>query len=442
MYIPAQVSRALDLLAAHNFEAYLVGGCVRDYIMNRPVQDFDMTTVARPEQVKNVFVDYSVIETGIKHGTVTVIIDDMSLEITTFRQDGEYLDNRHPLNVTFSSSLQEDLSRRDFTINALAYNPKSGLRDFVGGELDIQNKLIRAVGDPYKRFEEDALRILRALRFASVLGFTIEERTAAAMFSRSELLNNISVERVFVELKKLLCGKDVKRIMEEYTEILGVVLPELLPMKAFIQYNPYHSYDVLTHTLKAVENIEPVPYLRLAALLHDIGKPRTFTRSEDGVGHFYGHMHVSCEIAADILNRLRVDNCTKDKVLKLVKYHDTQIINEPKYVKRWLNKLGIAAFEDLLQLKTSDMIAQKGNINDPRLSSIAELRKTAEQIVDEGLAFNLKSLAISGQDLLNIGVPQGKKIGEILDELLELVVDGELANRQEELLEYVKKYLY
>lgn len=442
MYLPIPAAKALELLAAHGFDAYLVGGCVRDYIMNRTVQDFDMTTVARPEQIKSVFADYQVIDTGIKHGTVTVIVDNMPLEITTFRQDGEYIDHRRPLNVTFSNSLQEDLARRDFTVNALAYNPKDGVQDFFAGTTDIQNKLIRAVGDPYKRFEEDALRILRALRFAAVLGFAIEEQTAAAMLSRRELLKNISVERVFIELKKLLCGKDVKRIVEEYTEILGVVLPELLPMKGFMQYNPYHNYDVLIHTLKAVENIKPVPYLRLAALLHDVGKPRSFTRGEDGIGHFYGHMHVSCEITADILNRLHADNCTKDKVLRLVKYHDTQIINEPKYVKRWLHKLGVAEFEDLLLLKSSDMIAQKGDLNDPRLSSIVKLRSIAREIVDEGLAFNLKSLAVCGQDLLKIGVPQGKRIGEILDKLLELVVDGELANRQEELIDYVKKYLY
>lgn len=442
MWLPEQVGRALDLLDNNGFAAYVVGGCVRDYIMNRPVQDFDIATAARPEQIKKVFADYNVIETGIKHGTVTIIFEDMPLEITTFRQDGEYLDNRHPDSVIFSVELQDDVSRRDFTMNALAYHPKCGVQDWFAGHEDIAAKLVRAVGNPNERFAEDALRILRALRFAAVLGFEIEHETAKAMFKQKELLKNISAERVFIELTKLLCGRDVKRIVAEYVEVIGIVLPELLPMQNFVQYNPYHNYDVLTHTIKAVENIAAIPHLRWAALLHDVGKPKTFMRDDAGVGHFYGHMHVSGEIAADILNRLRVDNCTKDKVLKLIKYHDVQIIAEEKYVKRWLNKIGPESFFDLLQLKGSDMIAQKGDLNDPRLAGIYELRQIASRVLAEGVPFQLKDLAISGRDLKDLGIPQGKQIGKILDELLELVMEGELANKREEVINYVKKYLH
>ena len=442
MQLVPQVVLALNTLQAQGFDTYLVGGCVRDYLMDLPINDFDITTAAKPEQVKAAFVGYTVVETGIKHGTVTVIVDGLPLEITTFRRDGDYTDNRRPDSVTYSDCLREDLARRDFTMNALAYSPNAGVQDFYGGREDINSRIVRAVGDAEQRFQEDALRILRGLRFAAVLGFEIEAHTAAAMHSQKELLKNISGERIFIELKKLLCGSQAAKIVAGYLDVLGVVLPELLPMQGFAQHNPYHSYDVLTHTLKAVEQIEPLPHLRLAALLHDVGKPRTFTRSVDGVGHFYGHMHASCEIAGEILSRLRVDNHTRAKVLKLVKYHDVQIIAEEKYVKRWLHKLGVEDFFELLRLKRSDMIAQKGDVNDPRQAGLLELQRIAEEILSSGSAFNLKDLAVTGRELIEIGIPQGKDLGIILNKLLELVMEGELVNRREDLIKYVKENFY
>lgn len=442
MYLPKQVTQALCLLNNQGFDAYLVGGCVRDHLLRLPVHDFDVTTAARPEQIKSVFAGFKIVDTGIRHGTVTVMIDDLPLEITTFRQDGHYLDYRRPEKVIFSTSLHDDLARRDFTMNALAYGLETGIQGSFNGYEDLENKIVRAVGDPKQRFAEDALRILRGLRFAAVLDFEIEEQTAMAMREHKELLRNISIERIFIEFKKLLCGHAVARVIAEYIDVLSVVLPELLPMQAFEQFNPYHHYDVLTHTLKAVEQIEPVPHLRLAALLHDIGKPSTFTRDEDGVGHFYGHMQVSCEIADTILCRLHADNYTRDKVLKMVKYHDVQIIAEEKHVKRWLNRLGVEDFFELLQVKRSDMIAQKGDINDPRQATLLELRCIAERILSSGVAFNLKYLAVSGSDLIELGIPQGKSLGIILNKLLDLVMEGELVNRREDLIEYVKENFY
>lgn len=439
MYLDKRVVRALDLLTDAGFAAYLVGGCVRDYIMGNAAHDFDITTDARPEQIKAVFQSYTTLDFGMQHGTITVVLAGLSIEITTFRIDGEYLDNRRPAQVMFSDSLEADLARRDFTINAVAYNIIDGFQDFFGGSVDINNKLIRAVGQADKRFAEDALRILRGLRFAAVFGFAIERETARAMFANKELLKNISVERIFVEFKKLLCGKQAAGILNEFIEIFAVIIPELLPMKGFAQHNPYHSYDVLTHTLKAVANVDSQAHLRLAALFHDIGKPATFTRGEDGIGHFYGHMNVSTNLTEAILTRLHADNETKKKVVTLVKYHDTQIIAEEKYVKRWLHKLGITAFNDLLALKKGDMIGQKGNINDPRLAGLLELERLAQQVVATGEAFNLKSLAVSGHELLELGIPQGQQLGIILNRLLELVIEGELVNKREELIKYVKE---
>lgn len=439
MYLDKRVVRALDLLTEAGFAAYLVGGCVRDYIMGNAAHDFDITTDARPEQIKAIFQSYTTLDFGMQHGTITVVLAGLSIEITTFRIDGEYLDKRRPAQVVFSDSLEADLSRRDFTINAIAYNTRDGFQDFFGGSVDINNKLIRAVGQADKRFAEDALRILRGLRFAAVLGFAIERETARAMFANKELLKNISVERIFVEFKKLLCGQQAAGILNEFIEIFAVIIPELLPMKGFAQHNPYHSYDVLTHTLKAVSNVDSQAHLRLAALFHDIGKPATFTRGADGIGHFYGHMNVSTNLTEAILTRLHADNETKKKVVTLVKYHDTQIIAEEKYVKRWLHKLGIVTFNDLLALKKGDMIGQKGNINDPRLAGLLELERLAQQVVATGEAFNLKSLAVSGHELLELGIPQGQQLGIILNRLLELVIEGELVNRREELIKYVKE---
>ena len=436
--IDGRVQKALDILDNQGFEAWLVGGCIRDWLLGREPKDLDIATAARPEQVVQAFKDYRVIATGIKHGTVTVVLEQLLIEITTFRIDGDYSDNRHPQNVIYTQKLIEDLKRRDFTMNALAYHPKRGLIDVFGGQQDIKDKIIRAVGQPCVRFSEDALRILRGIRFAAVLGFAVEPTTSAAMFAECVRLQNISAERILAELQQMLCGKAVRPVLTRYIGIWGVVIPELLRMEGFDQHNPHHDFDVLEHTLRVMENIEPRLHLRLAALLHDIGKPDTFSLDEAGVGHFYGHVQAGVELACTILKRLRLDNITRERILLLIKYHDTQILPEKKSVKRLMGKIGPEAFFELLQLKSADMRAQKGDEQDPRLALLTTLQTIAGDIISEGEAFSLKDLALNGQDLLALGVARGPRIGLILKEVLDLVIDGRLPNEAESLLNYVR----
>ncbi|MBQ5565782.1 MAG: HD domain-containing protein, partial [Clostridia bacterium] len=333
IFLPDEVKTAIEKISKNGFEAYIVGGCVRDSLLGKTPKDYDITTSASPQEVEKIFSDCRVIETGIKHGTVTVLINSMPLEITTFRIDSEYVDNRHPESVTFTKSLREDTARRDFTMNAIAYNNFTGICDFYGGETDIKNKIVRCVGNPDLRFNEDALRIMRAIRFSSVLGFEIEENTRSSIFKNKELLKNISSERIAAELVKLLCGKNAKKVLCEYIDILGVVMPELLPMKDFDQRNAHHIYDIWTHTAVAVENIEPAPILRLTALFHDIGKPECFFM-KNGQGHFYGHAAVSEKISDNILKRLKFDNTSRETITTLVKLHDIQIEETETAVKR------------------------------------------------------------------------------------------------------------
>ncbi|MBQ3562784.1 MAG: tRNA nucleotidyltransferase, partial [Clostridia bacterium] len=287
--LPHQVDFALNKLIAAGYEAFIVGGCIRDILRQKAPSDYDITTSAEPEQTKAVFEGEKIIETGLKHGTVTLLKDGMPLEITTYRIDGAYADNRRPTSVQFTKSLTEDLARRDFTINAMAFSKKTGIVDPFGGEADLQNKIIRSVGDADRRFNEDALRLMRAIRFASVLGFKIEEKTKISIFKNKNLLKNISSERIAAELVKLLCGKNAKQIIIDYFEVLEVILPEISQMKNFNQNNPHHIYPLLEHTAIAVENTPAEPPLRLAMLLHDCGKPDALTIDERGVSHFYGH---------------------------------------------------------------------------------------------------------------------------------------------------------
>lgn len=433
--IPKEVKYALNLLERAGFEAYMTGGCVRDYVMGMPPKDYDITTSALPEETKGVFEDFTVVETGIKHGTVTVVMGGIPLEITTYRTEGEYMDNRHPSSVSFTRSLQDDAARRDFTMNAMACDVRGQLRDFFGGRDDIKAGIVRCVGNPDERFQEDALRIMRAIRFSSVLGFRIEEETMAAAVRHKELLLNISAERVREELVKLLCGKDACRIIMEAVDILGVVIPELLEMKGFDQKNMHHIYDVLEHSAVAVSNVPAEPVLRLAALMHDAGKPEVFTVDGDGVGHFYGHAAVSEKIARAVMNRLKFDNQTKDEVLKLVKYHDVIIDLSEKSVKRMLNKIGPELYFKLIQLKRADNLAQNPAYRD-RLKYCDELERVAREVIESESCFSLKDLAVNGRDLMDAGIPAGKKMGEILQQLLEAVIDGEVENVKEALIEH------
>ena len=334
------------MLYRAGYEAYVVGGCVRDAIMQNEINDFDITTSATPDEMKVVFKDERTFDTGIKHGTITLYYNRENVEITTYRVDGEYDDNRHPKSVEFTKRLENDLKRRDFTMNAIVYNDKEGFIDMFSGIEDIKNKVIRAIGDPKKRFEEDALRILRAIRFSSVLGFTIEESTKRAMIECKSLLHNVSGERIAVEINKFLLGKNVKNAILENYEILGEIIPEIYKMQGFDQQTRWHIYDVLTHTAGAVENIPPVVHLRLAAFLHDTGKVHTFTVDEKGAGHFYGHNEKSAEIAHSYLTKYKYDNFTKDRVTRLVKVHDTPIEEDRIVIKRRLNRMGNECFLD------------------------------------------------------------------------------------------------
>lgn len=436
MKLPKEVEFALKLLKTSGFEAYLVGGCVRDSILDIEQKDFDITTDAEPDQVLKVFQEYRVIETGLKHGTVTVLINSVPLEITTYREDGNYSDNRRPDQVKFIKSLKEDLARRDFTMNAIAYNPETGFVDYFGGVEDIRRKVIRAVGEPDKRFREDSLRILRGLRFASAFGFEIEAGTAQAMLDLKALLKNISAERIAAELMKTLSGINMKQVMTEFCEVYGEFIPELLPMAGFEQHSKYHIYDVYLHSIMVTQSIEKKPYFKLAALLHDIGKPNTLTIDEEGTGHFYGHADESVRITDDILTRLKFDNFTKERVLSLIQYHDSRIQESDKSVKRWLNRLSPEVFFDLLELKRADKLAQNPDLSDAS-EDVDAIRAMAERILSEKQCFTLKDLCIGGKDLIELGYEEGKKIGEILNLVLGMVIEGELDNDKEKIESFV-----
>ena len=438
----------IQALEEAGYEAYYVGGCVRDAIMDRIGGDIDITTSATPEEVKEVFESRRVIETGIQHGTVTVLDDyGVPFEITTFRTDGSYSDNRHPDSVQFVRNLKEDLQRRDFTINAIAMDIRGNLVDPFGGEADIAAGIIRTVGDPDARFGEDALRIMRAMRFAAVLGddakaFAIEEKTSEAMFRNKELLANVSAERIFVELKKLVVGKNAGNVIRQYIDILGVVIPQMLPMKGFDQKNPYHRYDVLEHCIRAMEVIkttkENAEYMKLAALLHDIGKPDTFFIGEDGVGHMYGHPARGEEIVREIMQQLKADRFTTERIASLIKYHDLVFQNDEKLMKKWMNKYGAELLLEILHIKRADNIAT-GNMSRELVEKFNQVEATIREILKSEECFSLKDLAIDGKDVLLIGGEKGKKegpwVGEVLDAVLEEVIDEIVDNDRPALLE-------
>lgn len=422
----------LNSLNKSGYDAYAVGGCVRDMLRGDAPLDFDITTSAMPHEIKEVFADKNCIDTGIAHGTVTVIIDGEPFEITTFRTDGEYKDSRHPESVTFASKVEDDLSRRDFTVNSMAMSTEGVVVDLFGGMSDLKNGIIRCTGDPHKRFSEDALRIMRALRFASVLDFKIEEATAAAIHEKKELLSAISVERIFIELKKLLCGKAVFRILTEFSDVICTVIPELLPSVNFEQNNKYHIYDVYTHMAKAVESAPADERIRLALLFHDIGKPSCMTEEDGGIRHFRGHQKVSAEIAEKVLERLRCDTATKSIVCLLCKMHDNTITPTEKAVRKLFLKLSYDEIKLLCQVRKADNMAQNPEFSDRR-EEAEEISRLADKIVSEGQCVSLRDLKINGNDLKELGF-KGKEIGVILNFLLEKVIDGEIENDRETLI--------
>lgn len=440
MKLPPQVNKAFELLEAAGYEAFLVGGAVRDYVQsNSPAKDWDITTNALPEQIEEVFAGYHLIETGLKHGTVTVVIDHEPLEITTYRIDGDYSDHRHPDSVSFTRKLKDDIERRDFTMNALAYNPKTGVVDLVGGAGDIEKGLVRCVGDPDRRFREDGLRMLRALRFASVYGMQIEEETAAAIHRNMELLSGIAAERIQVELTKMLCGAGVADLLRKFADVIAVPIPELAPMFGFSQHNPHHDKDVWNHTIAVVASICPVPIMRWAALLHDVGKPACFELGPDGVGHFFGHAERSTTLTEDILTRLRFDNAGKDRIVRLVRYHDMPITADRKLARRLLSKHGEEAARQLVELHKADTLGQAA-ICQHRIEIFDDVIALIDGILQEESCFSLRDLAVNGNDMIALGF-RGRGIGLILQLCLDKVLDEQLPNERDTLLEFAQANL-
>lgn len=433
---------ALKMLKNSGFEAFLIGGSVRDFIMGREIGDIDVTTNATPDEVKEAFADFRVIEAGIKHGTVTVLIDNEPVEITTYRSESGYSDNRHPDSVTFSEKLSDDVIRRDFTMNGIAYDFENGFCDLVGGIDDIKNKTIRCIGDPEKRFHEDALRILRALRFSSVLGFEIESETKKAVHNCRELLKNISAERIREELVKLLCGKNAYGVLAEFYDVIGVFIPEILPLVGFNQHNRHHIYDAYMHTVKALEQSKPEPRIRLALLFHDIGKPKTATTDEKGEMHFYSHPKTSARMTEEIMTRLKFDNDTKNAVVTLVRFHDTPITvnneNRPdrKRIKKIMSQIGKDLICDLIEVKRCDNRAHAPEfvLSEDFYKECCEI---ADGILSENECLTVKDLKINGNDLIKMGFT-GRDIGKKLNECLNAVIEEKVKNDFEELERYVK----
>lgn len=435
--LPSYVEEALALLQKAGYEAYVVGGAVRDGVMHKEAHDWDITTSALPEETEKVFAAYRLIETGLKHGTVTVLINGEPLEITTYRVDGTYTDHRRPDSVHFTSSLTDDLARRDFTMNAMAYDPEGGLVDPFGGQTDLQNRVLRCVGEPERRFTEDGLRILRALRFASAMRLQLEEKTDRAVHSCKEELRQIAAERIRTELTRLLCGPDVERILLEYRDVLAVVMPQIRPMFDFAQHNPHHNRDVWAHTAAVVAAIPPEPVLRWAALWHDIGKPRTFFIGEDGIGHFYGHAHKSVLIAGDLLRRLRFDNASGSEILKLIRYHDLPLQADRKQIRRLISKLGADSVRRLIELHRADTCGQASFCRE-RLPEYDRVEQLLDEILSEPPCFTMKDLAINGHDVMALGL-SGADIGKALQKCLKAVIDEKIPNEKEALLQYCKQ---
>lgn len=438
--LPISVARALSILEACGYEAYVVGGCVRDSLLGRVPNDWDITTNATPKQMKACFKDFRVIETGIQHGTLTVIVDGMQLEITTYRNDGEYLDNRHPVQVTFSGHIEDDLSRRDFTVNAMAYHPIRGLVDLFGGREDLGARIIRCVGDAKTRFEEDGLRILRAIRFAAVLNFDIDENTAKAVHDCKDLLSGIAAERIREEFFKLICGRGATRILRQYIDVIAIFLPELDACVGFEQNTKYHCYDVFEHTLHALDLCENDDLLtRLGILLHDIGKPLCYTEDEQG-GHFKGHASIGVELTHNILSRLRFDNETIHRIEFLVEWHDIPLSAERKRVKRLMQRLCDEDILRLLEIKRCDRLAHAKDFQE--LSpDLAQVPSVIAEIRAEDACLSLRTLAIDGADLMAIGIPEGKQIGQMLHMLLDEVIEERLPNEKSALLQAAKERL-
>ena len=430
MYLPAQVLFCMEKLKSAGFSVYAVGGCVRDSLLGLTPHDYDLCTNATPEQLQEVFRELPLVLNGTKHGTVGVIIDHQNYEITTFRTEGGYTDSRHPDWVRFVDEIEEDLARRDFTVNAMAYSPERGYVDPWGGAADLKNHILRTVGNPEQRFREDALRILRGVRFAIRFGLEPEAQTLQTMQNLAPTMSGLSEERVFDELTKILLGANAADILR-FATVLTEALPELKPCVGFDQRTPYHVHDIYTHTAHVVERVARDPVMRWTAILHDIGKPPCFTVDENGQGHFYGHASVSAQMAEEALRRLKAPTALREQVVTLIKLHMNPLYPDRKMQTRLLSKHGWDTVEKLLQLQKSDYGA--------KVPDYSPAEAFLEQLRQEDTCLHIRDLAIDGHDLMALGITPGPKMGAILKELLTLVQDQQLPNEKTELLNYVEE---
>ncbi len=437
--IPSQVNTVLELLSAVGYDAYIVGGAVRDAVMGKDANDWDIATSSSPQQNKDIFSNYKVIETGIKHGTITVIIDNMHIEITTFREETGYSDNRHPDSVEFTNDICLDLARRDFTCNAIAYNTKVGFVDPFSGLKDIKDKVIKSVGDPDKRFNEDGLRILRALRFSQTLGFKIDNKTSESIHKNKGLLENISEERIFSELRKTLayCSSD---FLLEYSDIIFQIIPELKREKGCTQHHERHIYDVWHHTCVAVENAPNIDDVRLAVLLHDIGKPSCKTTDANGVDHFYGHGEVGSKITYDILTRFKASNKIREKITNLIYYHDfaPDTISKKTY-RKYISRFGEEFVKELFYIRKADVSAQNPAFLQSSLEQSEIGLKIFNEVITENNCFSIKDLDVNGIDLIKEGFVPSEQMGKILNQLFDEVISDKLQNNKAALIKRAKE---
>lgn len=438
LVLPYNARFIIDRLQQSGYTCYAVGGCVRDSILGREPADWDFTTSALPEEIERVFSDCRTLNFGKQFGTIGIILDNEQYEVTTYRLDGEYTDSRHPDSVSFSTSLQDDLSRRDFTINAMAYNDTDGLIDYFDGQKDLKFGVIRCVGVATNRFAEDALRILRALRFAATLGFSIEASTSAAILSGKRMLSAIAYERISDELLKLLCGEKADFVLRRYRSVFAVFIPELVGTFDYEQNSKHHNRDVYRHTVAAVSNIEPDPLLRTTMLFHDIGKPLSHTTDRHGESHYYNHPILGAAMAEEILRRLCMPRLFINDVSTLIRYHDMRLKPDPVGIKKLLSKLGVETVRRLYKVQRADILAQSMYQREEKLRNLSAVEAETDRILSAGECYNLKMLEINGSDLLHIGITSGEEIGKTLDTLLNKVISGELSNDKDILIAAAK----
>ena len=436
--LPKKIEYVISLFQQAGFEVFAVGGCIRDSLLGRTPHDWDITTNATPEQIKEVLNNHKTIDTGIRYGTVTLVLDNENIEITTYRTECGYDDNRHPQKISFTPCLTEDLARRDFTINAMAYNHEQGIIDEFGGLADLRNRIIRTVGNSRERFHEDGLRILRGLRFAAVLDFEIAAETKEQIHQCRDLLQNISGERIYSEFTKLLLSANPTKILREFADVVCVFMPEMQPNIGLVQNHPYHAYSVYEHILKALEYTPQDKIIRYAVLFHDLGKGYTKTTDEKGVDHFRGHPAVSVRKAEIIMERLKFSNEEMEQISLLIKYHDVDIICDEYHIKRWLKRGGADFLRRLLEVQKADICGQNPQLL-YRLEDIPPYFALIDKILAEAQCFQLSNLAINGNDLQELGFKPNKKLGKTLEQLLDAVMKGSLPNDKAILLNEAKK---